>query len=91
VERDLDDSLAASDRLEVDAHAEEAPQAPAVPKRPADSAKRDEWVGYCVALGASESYLTAATQHWNNATEEYDEHPALTVAELRELADSLGG
>lgn len=70
---------------------------PATPARPAKSAKVEQWVEYAVALGADRTFVTEETTHtaWRlNAgrPEEYQlTEPALTRAELIELADRLGG
>lgn len=72
---------------------EPPPQLPALPERPADDADRSEWVTYVVALGADASFVEAETEHWEGPLDSGEPItlPALTDAELVELADSLGG
>jgi hypothetical protein len=71
------------------------PSTGTLPNRPADSADKDKWIDYCVALGASRDYLTSDTQHVVTVDAvgeaEYEEHAALTKNELIDLADRLGG
>lgn len=68
-----------------------------MPDRPAKNAGKPEWVAYCVALGASEESLTAATFHTisGKGTDptvlgEYED-PAYDLGDLILLADRLGG
>lgn len=63
---------------------------PQIPKRPSDTAAVADWVKYCVALGADENYLTETTQHTVDS-DSFEEHTPLTRAELKELANNLGG
>lgn len=72
---------------------EPPPQLPALPERPADDAGRAAWVAYVVALGADETFVENETEHWEGPLDsgELITLPALTDAELVELADSLGG
>ena len=69
------------------------PQLPALPERPADDAGRAAWVAYVVALGAEEQFVDNDTEHWEGPLDsgELVTLPALTDAELMELAASLGG
>lgn len=76
----------------------------ALTARPADKDPKSDWVRYCVALGASESYLAAETVHYDPKLDaevlargdqpsqagKYSV-PALTKEELIKLADHLGG
>lgn len=63
----------------------------ALPRRPADSASKTDWVDYCVVLGADRGVLVGDTQHWDAAREEYVPSQELKKPQLIELADSLGG
>jgi hypothetical protein len=65
-----------------------------VGEAPSKSADRETWVDYCVRLGADRHFLDNDTEHFIDATPgqvKIEEHPALTVADLKELAKSLGG
>lgn len=61
-----------------------------LPKRPADSARREEWVSYVVALGADGDFVNNETEHANDHGE-VESLPSLTVPDLKDLADRLGG
>lgn len=67
---------------------------PPLDGRPAKGAGRDAWVDYCVALGADRHYLENDTVHIVDATpgnEVVEDHAPLSVSDLREYADRLGG
>jgi hypothetical protein len=64
---------------------------PSIPDRPADSAAKAEWVDYAVALGADRTYIDGDTEHYDENDEAYHTDSGLTVSDLRELADRLGG
>lgn len=89
------DGAGLTDGVKVELNPEPDPGVPGpnhvdLPERPSDSAKRDKWAAYLVALGADEHFI-------NNETEHVQEDgtvltsPALSRAELVELADKLGG
>lgn len=77
-----------------------------LPNRPADGAPKAKWVDYVVALGADRDYVEGNTDHWDAEAalaldpddpaldffgSGYVTHSGLTVPELRDLADRLGG
>jgi hypothetical protein len=68
-----------------------------LPDRPADSASKDVWIDYCVALGASEVDLVEVTEHAITGRGTEAEitgtyvSPAYTKDELVLLANRLGG
>lgn len=66
--------------------------------RPAKNASIEEWVDYVVSWGADREYVSKDTEHISLTLDEnlqpvtaMETHPALTKAQLIELADSLGG
>lgn len=69
---------------------ETSPQLPALPKRPADGAGREEWVSYVVALGGSAEFVNEDTEHYKEGVGPL-RAPALTVKQLKTLAEHLGG
>lgn len=68
-----------------------SPQLAEIGKRPADSASRDAWVAYVVALGGDEHFVTSETAHFDSKTAQVLTAPALDKATLIRLADHLGG
>lgn len=80
------------DPIEVAAEARGDVYIEPIPSRPSDSADKDKWVEYCVALGAEERYLTEATTHVvDTDAREAVEIRAFTKDEMIDLANRLGG
>lgn len=82
-----------------DEEREAATEANRIPDRPADNAAHAKWVDYCVALGAQRGDLEYETVHYVSGTgidappnpaPTYTS-PAYETAELKELANRLGG
>ena len=67
---------------------------PGLDSAPSKSAERAKWVDYCVSLGADRNYLENETEHIVDATpgaEVVETHEAFSVADLKNLAETLGG
>ncbi|GIE35902.1 hypothetical protein Ait01nite_089470 [Actinoplanes italicus] len=63
----------------------------AIPDRPADTAAKAVWVDYVVALGADRTFVTGATDHYDEKQGAVVTEPGMTVGQLIELAGRLGG
>jgi hypothetical protein len=67
---------------------------PPLSKRPGKSASRSDWVDYAVSLGADRHYLENDTEHIVDATpgsEVVETHDLLSVSDIKDLAERLGG